>query len=49
MIELKYIPTEHMVADVLIKALVKDQRGRLVVAFGIEKFGYLQNESVEVG
>lgn len=48
-IELKYCPTEHMVADVLTKALARDRHQRLVEAFGLKGFGYSQSGSVEVG
>ena len=47
-IELKYCP-EHMVADVLKKALARDRHQRLVVTFGLEGFGYSQSGSVGVG
>lgn len=48
-IELKYCPTEHMVADVLTKALARDRHQRLVAAFGLDGFGYSQSGSVKVG
>ena len=48
MIELKYCPTEYMVADVLTKALGKDRHERLMAAFGSQGFGYSQSGSVEV-
>ena len=47
-IEFKYCPTEHMVADVLTKALARDRHERLMEAFGLQGFGYSQNGSVEV-
>ena len=47
-IELKYCPTKHMVADVLTKALARDRHQRLVMAFGLIRFGYTQSGSVEV-
>jgi hypothetical protein len=34
---------------VLTKALARDRHQRLVVAFGLEGFGYSQSGSVEVG
>jgi hypothetical protein len=46
-IALKYCPTEHMVADVLTKALARDRHQRLAMAFGLKDFGYVQSGSVE--
>ena len=48
-IELKYCPTEHIVADVLTKSLARDQHQRLMATFGLEGLGYLQSGNVEVG
>ena len=48
-IELKYCQSEHIVADVLTKALARDRHQRLVMAFGLKGFGYTQSGSVEVG
>ena len=47
-IELKYCPTEHMVADVLSKALARDRHQRLMMAFGVKGFGSTQSGSVKV-
>ena len=47
-IEIKYSPTEHMVAHVHTKALGRDVHQTLVMAFGVKDFGYVQSGSVEV-
>ena len=47
MIMMNYCPTEHMVADVLTKALAKDRHHKLMMAFGLKDFGYVQSGSVE--
>ena len=48
-IELKFCPTKHMVADVLTKAVARDRHQRLMMTFGLKGFGYRQSGSVEVG
>ena len=47
LIELKYVPTEHMVADVLTKALAKPRHEDLCKRMGLTLFGYKQSGSVE--
>ena len=47
-IELKYCPTEHMVVDVLTKALARDRHQRLMMPFGVKGFGSTQSGSVKV-
>jgi Reverse transcriptase (RNA-dependent DNA polymerase) len=45
-INLKYCPTEDMVADVLTKALAKDRHQRLAMAMGLRESNYSQSGSV---
>ena len=47
-IKLMYCATEHMVADVLTKALGKERHEMLRKAMGLRHFGNSQNRSVEV-
>jgi hypothetical protein len=47
-IHLEYCPTEHMMADVLTKGLVRDRHERFVKAYGLKGFGSTQSGSVEV-
>ena len=49
MIKLKYCQTKNIVAEVPMKGLARARHQRLVVAFGLEDFGYLQSGRVEVG
>jgi hypothetical protein len=44
---LSYCPTEHMIADVLTKALAKDRHHSLSRAMGLEVFDNSQSGSVE--
>ena len=46
-LELKYCPTQHMIADVLTKALGKDRHQMLSKAMGLLPFDNLQSGSVE--
>jgi hypothetical protein len=46
-IGLKYCPTQHMVADVLTKALAKERHQNLTRSMGLGVLNYLQNGSVE--
>jgi hypothetical protein len=47
-IELKYVPTQSMVADVLTKALGKPQHHTLIEKMGLRAFAHHQSGSVEV-
>jgi hypothetical protein len=44
---LSYCPMEHMIADVLTKALAKDRHHSLSKAMGLEIYDNLQSVSVE--
>ncbi len=46
-IGLKYCPTQDLVADVLTKALTKEQHQNLTRSMGLEVLDYLQSGSVE--
>ena len=46
-IELTYCPTQHMIVDVLTKALGKDRHQMLSKAMGLLPFDNLQSGSVE--
>ena len=46
-VELKYCATEHMVADVLTKALRKERHQMMTKAMGIQDFGNSLSGSVE--
>jgi hypothetical protein len=46
-IGLKYCPNQHMVADVLTKALAKEQHQNLTRSMGLGVLDYLQSGSVE--
>jgi hypothetical protein len=46
-IELKYVPTQAMVADVLTKALGKPQHHNLIAKMGLWAFDHSQSGSVE--
>lgn len=47
-IEMRYIPTERMVADVLTKALAKPRHEALRLEMGLALFGNKQSGSVEI-
>ena len=47
-IELKYCPMDHIVEDVLTKALRRDRHQTLVMVFGLKNFGDAQSGSVGV-
>jgi hypothetical protein len=46
-IGLKYCPTQHMVADMLTKALATERHQSLTRSMGLRVFNYLQSGSVE--
>jgi hypothetical protein len=46
-IDLKYVPTQAMVVDVLTKALTKPQHHNLIEKMGIRAFDHSQSGSVE--